>query len=119
METRKCLACNKPVKGRIDKKFCDDYCRNNYNNNKEVDGAIIIKQVNNYLKKNRKVLQDFLGEHDMIKQSKIRLLEKGFHIKYFTHQYVNAKGNTYFFCYEYGYLLLENDWVLIVKREPK
>ena len=25
-----CLTCNKPVKGRTDKKFCDDYCRNNY-----------------------------------------------------------------------------------------
>ena len=23
-----CLYCGKPVKGRIDKKFCDDWCRN-------------------------------------------------------------------------------------------
>ena len=31
-DSKVCLACGKPLKGRIDKKFCDDYCRNNYNN---------------------------------------------------------------------------------------
>jgi predicted nucleic acid-binding Zn ribbon protein len=118
MELRNCLACNKPVKGRIDKKFCDDYCRNNYNNNKDVDGAPIIKMVNNYLKKNRKILQELLGDQDMAKHPKNRLLEKGFLLKYFTHQFMNAKGNAYIFCYEYGYLLLENEWILVVKREP-
>ena len=32
MEKRNCLECKDPVKGRIDKKFCSDYCRNAYNN---------------------------------------------------------------------------------------
>jgi hypothetical protein len=31
-ETKTCLFCEKPVKGRSDKKFCDDYCRAAYNN---------------------------------------------------------------------------------------
>jgi hypothetical protein len=31
-EIKKCLACNKTLRGRADKKFCDDYCRSNYNN---------------------------------------------------------------------------------------
>jgi len=31
-ENKTCLACGKILKGRVDKKFCDDYCRNNYNN---------------------------------------------------------------------------------------
>jgi len=29
---RKCLHCDHVLKGRTDKKFCDDYCRNTYNN---------------------------------------------------------------------------------------
>lgn len=31
-ETATCLNCDKTLKGRTDKKFCDDYCRNSYNN---------------------------------------------------------------------------------------
>ena len=31
-KNKKCLSCGKLLKGRVDKKFCDDYCRNNYNN---------------------------------------------------------------------------------------
>ncbi len=31
--TATCQQCGKPVKGRIDKRFCDDFCRNAYNNN--------------------------------------------------------------------------------------
>ena len=29
---------------------------------------------------------------------------------------VAKSGKTYFYCYDYGYLPLENDWFLIVKR---
>jgi hypothetical protein len=29
---RKCLNCDHVLKGRPDKKFCGDYCRNAYNN---------------------------------------------------------------------------------------
>ena len=29
---KKCLECESPLVGRVDKKFCSDYCRNSYNN---------------------------------------------------------------------------------------
>ena len=32
MQERKCLECGTVLKGRSDKKFCSDYCRNTYNN---------------------------------------------------------------------------------------
>ena len=38
---------------------------------------------------------------------------------YFKHTYTNKKGNTYFFCYDTGYLVLENDWYLLVKRKEE
>jgi len=31
---RKCLHCNHIIRGRADKKFCDDSCRSAYNNHK-------------------------------------------------------------------------------------
>lgn len=112
-----CQACNKPVKGRTDKKFCDDYCRNNFNNQLKADSNNQVRNINNALGKNRRILEGIIGEgEEMAKTSKEKLLEKGFQFKYITHSYTNKKGNTYFFCYDHGYLSLENDGYLIVKR---
>ena len=114
-----CLACSKPVKGRTDKKFCDDYCRNNYNNQLKSDTTNLVRNINNALGKNRRILEAFLGKEDMIKTVKDKLLEKGFQFKYITHTFTNKKGNIYFFCYNIGYLPLDNDWYLLVKRKTE
>jgi hypothetical protein len=113
---RKCLACEKTLRGRIDKKFCDDYCRNNYNNQQRAVDSQYDKKIISILKKNKQVLAQFLKEEEMTKTTKERLLSSGFQFKYHTHHYENKKGNTYVFCFEYGYLALDNDWFLIVKR---
>ncbi len=76
-----------------------------------------MKDINNVLMKNRKILETALGEKEMEKTTKEKLLQSGLNFKYITHTYTNKKGNTYCFCYEYGYLPLENDWYLIVKRK--
>jgi hypothetical protein len=119
METlpRLCLECSKPLKGRIDKKFCDDYCRNAYNNKAKVEESSYVRQINKTLQRNRRILEDLLGKEGMVKQSKSKFIHKGFHFDYHTHQYVNKKGNIYYFCYEYGFLPLEGDLYLIVKRK--
>lgn len=118
-EVRKCLSCGKPLKGRIDKKFCDDYCRNNYNNQQKAKGShsSLIRNINNALIKNRKILESVLGKGETAKTNKDRLVEIGFQFKYSTHTYTTQAGKTYFYCYDYGYLPLENDWFLIVKKE--
>lgn len=115
--TRLCLSCAKPVKGRTDKKFCDDFCRNNYNNQLKSTSSNLMRNINNALNKNRRILDALLGTEEMQKTTKERLLQKGFQFKYITHLYNNKKGNTYFFCYDIGYLPLDNDWYLIVKRK--
>lgn len=119
-DTKTCFACAKPLKGRSDKKFCDDYCRNNYNNQLKAPQTSTERNIINALKKNRNILKSFLpmGE-EMTKTTKERLLMKGFLFKYSTHTYENKKGGVYVFCFEYGYLALENDWYLVVKREEK
>ncbi len=78
-----------------------------------------IKDINNVLVKNRKVLETALGDKEMEKITKEKLLQNGLNFKYITHTYTNKKGNTYCFCYEYGYLPLENDWYLVVKRKDE
>ena len=115
--TRPCLTCGKPVKGRIDKKFCDDYCRNVYNNKSKLEESAFVKSTIAILKSNRKILAGLLGNEGMVKQTKNKLVREGFQFEYHTHQYANQKGNIYYFCFEYGYLALEGDWYLIVKRK--
>lgn len=115
---RECLACGKSLHGRADKKFCNDYCRNAYNNSQKATTTTpLVRNINNALLKNRRILEAALGTEDMQKLPKEKLLQQGFQFRFMTHTYTNKKGNTYFFCYEYGYLPLENDWYLVVKRK--
>lgn len=116
---KKCLYCNKTLNGRSDKKFCNDYCRNAYNNQLRSANSPVVRNINNALIKNRRILEAMLGEEKMVKQPKEKLLSQGFHFKYSTHNYTNQKGDTYVFCYEYGYLALGHDWFLIVKRKDE
>ncbi|SEJ40328.1 hypothetical protein SAMN05192553_103707 [Cyclobacterium xiamenense] len=115
---KKCLSCGKPVAGRIDKKFCDDYCRNSYNNQMKSGSNNLIRNINNALKKNRNILAAILPDsEDTAKISREKLLEQGFIFKYRTHTYTNKKGNVYGYCYDYGYLRLEQDWILVVRNK--
>lgn len=116
---KECLACGKVLHGRADKKFCNDYCRNAYNNGLKSAASTVVRNINNALLKNRRVLETVLGAEEMQKSTKDRLLHQGFQFKYHTHTYTNKKGDVYFFCYEYGYLPLEHDWFLIVKRKQE
>ncbi len=119
-ESRSCLQCGKAVRGRLDKKFCDDYCRNAYNNRQKADKNNLIRNINNALLKNRRILESVVKpEEELGKCPRQRLAEAGFDFRYHTHQYLNKKGQTYNFCYEYGYLPLEGDWVLVVRRGSK
>jgi len=120
IKNKLCLTCSKPIRGRTDKKFCDDYCRNNYNNQLKSSTTNLVRNINNALGKNRRILENFFhsGE-ETIKTTKDKLLEKGFQFKYFTNTYTNKKGTVYFFCYDLGYLPLENDWYLLVRRKEE
>ncbi|UKT64504.1 hypothetical protein [Pedobacter mucosus] len=115
---RLCLDCGKAVKGRTDKKFCDDSCRNNYNNHLKFDDGILLKKINNILKRNRSILAK-LNPDGKVKVNRKKLLTAGFNFEFYTHHYQTQNGNSYTFCYEHGYLQLENEEVLLVKREEK
>jgi hypothetical protein len=117
--SRNCLACDKLLHGRSDKKFCNDYCRNAYNNTMKSVNHTVVRNINNVLTKNRKILDGILGEEKTIKANKEKLLRLGFNFKYITHTYTNKNGDTYCFCYEMGYLPLENDWYLVVRRKEE
>lgn len=116
IQPKKCLACGKPVKGRSDKKFCDDYCRNAYNNHAHGVNSGIIRNINNDLKKNRKILASLLPkEQETIKTLRSNLIDLGFKFRWMTHQYTTSKGHVYYYCYDYGYLIIGKDLLLVVR----
>jgi len=114
-----CLDCGEPITGRMDKKFCSDMCRNNYNNRLNSEVTNYVRNVNNILRKNRRILLELIPIEGKISVHKDKLANKGFNFSYFTHLYTTQKGNSYRFVYEYGYLPLENDFYMLVIREQK
>ncbi len=116
MTDKSCLECGKPLFGRVDKKFCDDQCRNAYNNKKNADANNYVRNVHYTLRKNRRILEE-LNPSGKEKVHRSKLVDKGFDFTYLTSTYITKTGATYYFCYEYGYLVLENDYLLLVKKK--
>ena len=78
-----CKECGKPLIGRIDKKFCNDQCRFQYNNKKKRVHESAILNINQQLRKNRTIHR-------------------------------TEKGLTYYFNYDYGYMLIEDEKIVLV-----
>ena len=116
MEERQCLECGKPVYGRIDKKFCDDQCRNTFNNKQNSDSNNYVRNVHNVLRRNRRILEE-LNPNGKSKTTRSKLTERGFDFNYHTTTYTTKAGATYYFCYEYGYLPIEGDYFALVKKQ--
>jgi hypothetical protein len=114
---RKCLECNEIIRGRIDKKYCNDLCRNSFNNKLNSDSNNFVRNINNTLRKNRRILENMLNENEKITVPKQKLMDKGFNFAFYTNQSVTKNNNRYLFCYEYGYMGLEKDITLIVRKK--
>jgi len=116
METKICLECGESIKGRSDKKFCSDYCRNAYNNKVNKESKNLIRNTNNRLRKNYKILST-LNPNGKTKTKRTKLLDKNFDFQLFTSIYTTKTGNVYYYVYDQGYLKLENEYYLLIKRD--
>ncbi|MGE8552583.1 MAG: hypothetical protein ACN6OB_01455 [Chryseobacterium jejuense] len=111
-----CLECGEKIIGRSDKKFCNDACRNAYNNKQNKDSTNLMRNINNKLRKNYRILTE-VNIDGKTKVAKSKLESLGFDFDYFTNIKVYKNGSEYKFIYDYGYKLLEEDFVLIVKNQ--
>ena len=114
---KECPECEAKIIGRVDKKFCSDYCRNAYHNKLNKDSKNLVRNINNRLRKNYRILSSFSLKEGKTSTTKTRLLDKGFDFEFITNLYTTKKGATYYFVYDLGYLPLDNDYYMIVKRE--
>lgn len=111
-----CLECGEKLIGREDKKFCSDGCRNSYNNKMNKDSTNLMRNINNKLRKNYRILSE-LNPEGKSKTSRTKLISKGFDFEYFTSIYTTKTGNVYYFLYDQGYMAIENDSYVLVKKE--
>ena len=116
MEKRECKECGQKLLGRKDQKFCSDYCRNTFNNRLNEDATKYVRRINNILRKNRRILAQ-LNPSGKVTVDGITLAEEGFNFHYYTNIYKTKTGSVYHFCYEQGYLKLDDDRYMLVHKQ--
>lgn len=104
---RNCEYCEKKLTGRAGQRFCSDNCRNNYNNSLNRDYVNAMRNINNQLRRNRRILQSISGN-----VSKSDLQKLGFDFNLHTSI---KDGVTY--CYDYGYEVIKNDVIVTNSKE--
>lgn len=118
MELKICLACKKELVGRSDKRFCDVHCKSSFHYRKSLhDAPRFYNQVDNQLKKNRRILKNF-NKSGKATVRAATILELGFNPNFFTHFWKNAKGDVYLFAFEFGFLKIKeggNDKYVLIK----
>lgn len=115
MDNQTCLECSEKIVGRSDKKFCSDACRNAYNNKQNKTISNYMRNVNNRLRRNYRILSDNNTE-GKTKLTRSKLESLGFDFDYITQIVTYKNGSQYFYIYDKGYKFLDNDWILIVNK---
>ncbi len=117
---RTCPVCGAEIKGRIDKIFCSPLCKSAAQYEKKIENEKFFLVVDKQLKTNRKILKRYNQAGHTTLRTDV-LLKEGFNPRFFTHYWKNDKGQTYLFCYDYGFLKLQKegkDKYLLVAWQP-
>ncbi len=115
MELQFCMECKKILKGRSDKKFCDQKCKNNhYNEFRRTRQPFRFKQINRILIHNRNVLKSLFEKYPLKNVSKEQLNEAGYLSSYFTNSSFDS-----FYCYDYGFRITNDDCVELIRVNEK
>lgn len=118
-DNKLCENCSKTIRGRSDKRFCNDYCRNVFNNNLNAAANNLVRRINMLLCKNRRILEAlFTGKEKMIRIKKEILIQRGYSFKYATGIYPTKREAFFFYCYDYSILRISEDFYVIIKDCP-
>lgn len=112
-----CKECGDKIIGRSDKKFCNDACRNAFNNRRNKDNTALMRKINRQLRLNYCILSNLNYKENKLKLKQKQLLELRFNFDYFTQLKVYKNGSEYRYIYNIGYRFLEDDWILLVRSE--
>ncbi|WP_224994602.1 hypothetical protein [Cesiribacter sp. SM1] len=108
-----CQECGQAMKGRRGKKFCSDQCRAAYHNTQKSEEEKKVLQLNSILRKNRSILKKLNPEGYTNLRPEV-LKQMGFDFRFYTHQFKTDKGEVYYFCYEWGYQVLQQQGKVLI-----
>jgi hypothetical protein len=112
-----CHYCEKTIKGRIDKKFCNDACRSSYNNcHSKKKKSHPIEKINLILQENRDILIKLSGKFGNRLVKEEIFVASGFHFNFHTHT-LHLKKQIKYYCYDMGYIKKNDQGYLIVGYE--
>jgi hypothetical protein len=113
-----CLQCNDTFRGRSDKKFCNDYCRNAYNNQQKKSAPSHQRILHQRLQRNHALLCRYLPEKNVgpICINKNRLTNDGFVWRYCTESRLVNNRNVLYGCYEFRYFSLNERYLILLKE---
>ena len=74
MEAKTCASCGEIIKGRIDKKFCDDACRSNYNNKLNSELKEAKNNMDYYL--NKEEFQKYMIKYKFNNEEQKKMMEQ-------------------------------------------
>jgi len=122
-ETRRLCSyqyCGNPFDGRSDKIFCSDQCRNRARRDQlkeeRWNAPLFYTKIGEILKTNHQILKTLYGKKgDPTIVTNFLLRDSGFNFEFLTRILSTSKG-TYRFCFDYGWLELENGKILIVEN---
>ncbi|TRX55513.1 hypothetical protein FNH22_17910 [Fulvivirga sp. M361] len=119
-QQKHCQQCGKELTGRTDKRFCDSYCRNTFNNQNKSEGEKVIAETHIILRRNRKILRQLspMGKATVRKEVLDTL---GYDYRFFTGIYRSRQGKYYYVCYDFAFSPINDDRgvkkVIIVQRQ--
>ncbi len=109
-----CCFCKEEIKGRSDKKFCDDGCRSSYHH--QINGNVIkqVQKTHYILRKNRRIISHFyyLNKAPIYLND---LVAEGFESTYHTRIIAPNTGIIQFVCYDFAYQIDQNNRVYLSK----
>jgi hypothetical protein len=117
ISTKTCQECGGKITGRRDKKFCSEACRVAFHNRARSASSNYVRTVTHSLLRNRRILED-LNPNGKARIHRDKLQALGFNFNYFTSMYRTRDGSEYFYCFEQGYLAVDNSfYLLVIKKE--
>lgn len=117
IEKKYCEVCRDEIRGRRDKKYCSDYCRALNYHQRTSEIVNYMRRVNSTIRKNRAILRE-LNPSGNARKHKMQLLDAGLNFDYFTNIFRTQSGKIYYFCYDQGYVQINQDYyALVVKKD--
>ncbi|GAB5555041.1 MAG: hypothetical protein Sapg2KO_46320 [Saprospiraceae bacterium] len=100
--SRICTCCQERLYGRADQKFCSDFCRNQFHNQKKKSEYSYFRRINRILHRNRNILLRIYQQPRLVVQWE-ELLQAGFDARYCTACERGQEGKLIYYCYDMVY----------------